>query len=397
MRDLLTVAKWEFTRNIRNKAFLVTTFLIPVLIIIAGVVPNLMADSKQEQLVVTDKSQVVYQSLSKILSNQDINVKQSDLSREELKLKAKEDTDASYLYIPENFLQTKEGDYYFQISSMVERSKVTMALQQIVKNYELKELGLTNKEIARLSQGVNIKGHAVDMEDKKGAEGIIIPIGFAVLFVITSMMSGTILLQSIITEKKDRVVEILLSSVSSRDIMSGKILGNSILGFIQMLIFAVIGFGVARFGFDMPIEKFLSFNLVYIIIYAILAYIFISVVYAFLGAIMKEVQSGGQAQPLLGILPVVPMWFAQAIITDPFGPLARAFSYIPPFTPVTMMLRVTIATVPIWEILGTMAILTLFNIFMIYFVARIFKTGLLMYGKTASFKEAWNWFKQATD
>ncbi len=400
MKDLWIVARWEFWRSIRNKAFLITTFLVPVIIIVASIIPQLMAEKKDLQLMVVDETSKVYPVLNQILPNQGIEVIQStDLTPDELRIRAEEEKKISYLYIPADFFESKKALYYFQSSSNISNINVPIILDQMVKDHELKAMGLTQEMINRLEEKVYVERIAVDKQTDNMDEFIkgqvsMIALGFLIVF--TSMMTGGILLQSIVKEKNDRIVEILLSSVSSVNLMAGKIIGSLLVGLVQLVMLVVIGLGVAKFGFHLELGSLFSFNIIYSIVYGILALILIYTLYAFLGAIMKEVQSGGQAQPILVILPVVPMWFIVAIMENPFGLAARVLSYIPPCTPLTMMMRLGITKIPVWEIGLTMVELVVFDVLMVYFVSRIFKTGLLMYGKSAGFKETWKWFKQAS-
>lgn len=400
MRDVWTVTKWEFSRGIKNKAFIVTILLIPIIIFVAAVVPRYLEKNKEQNLVIVDETAQVAEQVSSALAGQGVNVNYATYSEEELRKLAEETKKVSYLYIPTDFYENKQVNYYSQSSSEISLQSVQVTLDQIVKYREFNQVGLTNEQIAQLEEPVQVEQIRVDIEEEKDLKDFIVGqiglVGFGFLIVFTSMMAGGMTLQGIIKEKNDRIVEILLSSISSRDLMAGKIIGNLFVGMVQMTGLGIIGLSIVKFVFKLPLGNLWSVNLLYMGIYAILAYILISTLYAFLGAIMKEVQSGGQVQPMLGIFPVVPMWFAGVIMTDPFGGTARLLSYIPFCTPMTMIMRIAATHIPFWEIGLTIVILLIFDIFMVYFVARIFKTGLLMYGKSAGFKEAWKWFKQAS-
>lgn len=399
MRDIWTVAKWEFVRGIKNKAFIVIVLLIPLIIFVSSVVPQYLMKQKEYNLVIVDETGQVAEQVSSALESQKVNVSYAIYSQEELRQLAEETKKISYLHIPIHFYENKQVNYYCQSSSKINLNNVQLTLDQIVKYHEFHQIGLANEQIAQLEEPVRVEQIRVDQEEETDIKDFIVGqvglVGFGFLIVFTSMMAGGMTLQGIIKEKNDRIVEILLSSISSRDLMAGKIVGNFLVGMVQTTGLGMIGLLIVKFVLKFPLGNLWSINLLYMGIYALLAYIMISTLYAFLGAIMKEVQSGGQAQPLLGILPVVPMWFAGLIMGDPFGSTARLLSYIPFCTPMTMIMRIAVTPIPLWEIGLTMMILLAFDILMVYFVARIFKTGLLMYGKTASFKEAWKWFQQA--
>lgn len=399
-RDLAIIIRWEFNRSIRNKAFIISTLLVPLIIIVASIVPQMFTnDRKDLHLVVVDESGLVYDELSKVLGREDLQISQmTDLSNDQLMKKAEEDKKTSYLYIPRDFFQSKQAAYYFKDSSRIEGNLVHIYLEQLVKNFQLKSIGLSDEVINRLEEDIKIE--RIDVQKMKSnfreehfiSQIVFLVIGF--IMILSSMMSGGFLLQSIIKEKNDRIVEILLSSVSSQQLMAGKVFSSLIVGLVQTCIFLLFGVLVANFGFNLNVLSYLNWNVVYYLIYGILGLILIYSIYGLLGVLMKEVQSGGQSQPLLIMLPIVPFWFAAVIVQDPLGILARVLSFIPPFTPATMMMRIAFTQLPIWEIITTSLFLALFNILMMIFVGKIFKTGLLMYGKNVNFKEAWKWFKQ---
>lgn len=399
-RDLAIIVKWEVMRSIRNKAFIITTLLVPIIILVASIVPQMFNSKQNLHLVVVDETGDVYSHLAKALQSENLQFSQvSNMTKDQMVKAAAENSKISYLYIPGDFYQSKRTFYYFMGLSRIEGNLLHTNLNQIVKNFELKSIGLSAKVINRIEESVKFERIDVEQIDQdKGGQFFIsqiISMTFGLILIMTSMMSGGFLLQSIIKEKNDRIVEILLSSVSSRLLLTGKIFSSLLVGFIQTLTFLFVGFLVARFGFQLNIFGYLNWNIVLFLIYGILGLILIYVLYAFLGVLMKEAQSGGQAQPLLIILPVAPFWFAAAIVQNPLGILARVLSFIPPFTPATMIMRIGFTNLPTWEIVVTILFLTLFNILMMIFVGKIFKTGLLMYGKNVNLKEAWKWFKQA--
>lgn len=399
-RDLAIIIKWEFMRSIRNKAFIITTLLVPIIILVASIVPQMFNSKQNLNLVVVDETGDVYSHLAKALQSENLQFSQVfNMTKDQMVKEAAENSKISYLYIPADFFQSKRTFYYFKGLSRIEGNLLHTNLNQIVKNFELKSIGLSAKVINRIEESVKFERIDVEQIDQDNGGQFfisqIISMAFGLILIMTSMMSGGFLLQSIIKEKNDRIVEILLSSVSSRLLLTGKIFSSLLVGFIQTLTFLFVGFLVARFGFQLNIFGYLNWNIVLFLIYGILGLILIYVLYAFLGVLMKEAQSGGQAQPLLIILPVAPFWFAAAIVQNPLGILARILSFIPPFTPATMIMRIGFTNLPTWEIVVTILFLTFFNILMMIFVGKIFKTGLLMYGKNVNFKEAWKWFKQA--
>lgn len=403
MRDIWVVTKWEFNRSIRSKAFLIITLLVPVIIVLASVVPQYIAEKAEKNVVIVDDAGGVYEIAAPYLEAQGIHVSRADLNSTEIQDEAQQaaNKNKNYLHVPGDFYQTKQANYYFHGTPSMEEQSLNVILDQAAKSHHLQAMGLTPEQITQLQTPVKVQPVPVDKraggDMSKLVAGQAMSIGFTFLVVFVSMMSGAILLQSIISEKNDKIVEILLSSVSSRDLMAGKIIATLLIGLVQVVILGGMGIVAASFIFEtFSLRSVLNISLLYALIYAALAFIQIATLYAFLGAVMKEAQSGGQSQPLLGILPIIPIWFMPVIMSDPFSTISRVLSFIPPFTPLTMVIRTALAPIPFWEVGLSMLLLIAFNVWMIHFVARIFKTGLLMYGKETGFKEAWKWFKQAS-
>jgi ABC-2 type transport system permease protein len=128
------------------------------------------------------------------------------------------------------------------------------------------------------------------------------------------------------------------------------------------------------------------------LIYFLLGFIIISAMNAIAGASSKDLQSSGQSMSgLIVIIPIVPIWFSSVLIQNPSGMLARILSYIPFFTPTTMLVRLGVSSPPLWEIILTMSILAITGFILIKLASKIFRVGMLMYGKNMSLKEILKW------
>jgi ABC-2 type transport system permease protein len=225
---------------------------------------------------------------------------------------------------------------------------------------------------------------------------LVVALVFAIILFLASFLSGVMTLYSVVREKRSRVVEILLSSISASTLMAGKVVGLGIAGLLQVTVWVAAGYAVAsRFvpvslGLLTPIE-WATFPL-----YFILGFLLTSALYAALGAAMKDVQSGG-ASGLLGMIPVIPMWLSSAIINFPSSLWVTIAGFFPPFTPAVMMLRIAAVplmsegklAVPLWQIALSLVTLSLGVYLVMRFAARVFEVGMLMYGKSATLREFW--------
>lgn len=226
----------------------------------------------------------------------------------------------------------------------------------------------------------------------------LIGVVLAMVLFVGAFMSGVMVLYSVVKEKQSRVVEIVLSSISPTEMMIGKVVGQGIAGLLQVVLWAGTAYVVATRFSPISLSELTVVHWITYPLYFVLGYLFIASLYAAVGAVMKDVQSGG-ASGLVGLIPYAPILFAQPIIERPESLLVRLAGFFPPFTPSVMMLRlgaVPLVTnglrqVPAWEIALSLVSLAGGVLLMMRFSARVFRTGLLMYGKTPSFREVLRW------
>jgi len=245
---------------------------------------------------------------------------------------------------------------------------------------------------------------APPFEEFEGMLSLLVSVGFAFLFMFVALMSGTLVAQNVIKEKQSRVVEILLSSISPQELMAGKILGFGGLGLVQAAIwvsialFLLFGFG-SYLGLPTLLETGLLTKLPWgkVLLYMpyfVLGYLLIASLSAGIGATMKDYLSGNQLLVSLLLLPVMlPFLLYSLILTDPNHVVVRIFSFVPPTMPGMMMLRTSVASVPGWEIATTLIVLAFSVLLAMRLAGKIFQTGILLYGKSASLKEIWRWMR----
>ena len=221
----------------------------------------------------------------------------------------------------------------------------------------------------------------------------IFPIAFLMLIWITTFTSANYLLTSTIEEKSNKVIEVLLSAVSPMQLMTGKILGQALVSLVMLIMYA--GTGIAAlvvFGLFNQIP-FIYF--IYTGIYFVMAYFMIAAMFAGIGSAVNELR---EAQSLVGpamMVLMIPLMLWFVIQENPNGILATVTSFIPPLTPFVMIMRVTSATevVPTWQIIAATAWGTLCTIAMVWMAAKIFRVGVLMYGKPPSPLELLKWVR----
>ncbi len=226
-------------------------------------------------------------------------------------------------------------------------------------------------------------------EGAKEVELLSVSYIFAVMLMMAILTGSGYLLQSVAEEKENRMIEVLLTSVSPLRLMVGKVLALGSVGLLQVIVWAVsIGIMGPRILENFPNLGELTFDpvlLVWLVAFFLAGYFVIGVTYAGIGAATTSFREASQTA-LLVMMPamVVPLILFQPIAGNPDSPLAQTLSYIPFTAPITMMLRLGAADISVVETIGSLAVVTLGGIAMLWISARVFRAGLLMYGQRMS-------------
>jgi len=266
-----------------------------------------------------------------------------------------------------------------------------------VRNVRFAQAGLDPTTVARLQAEVPLR--SVDVRTGEGGKDdvvvrMLMPFAFMFLLFMGTMQISYGLLTSLLEEKSSRVIEVLLSALSPLQLMAGKILGVVLVGLLLILVWGGVGYYTAQArGFDYLLSGRL---LVYVGLYFIPGFLLIS---AFLGAIgsacntLKEAQSMASPITLINIVPLM-LWLP--ISQNPSAAWSVALSFFPPFTPFVMVLRICAdPDTPLWQLLATQLVLWLAVAGTIWAAAKIFRVGILMYGKPPSPRELLRWLRYA--
>jgi ABC-2 type transport system permease protein len=233
-----------------------------------------------------------------------------------------------------------------------------------------------------------------DMANDQGGIGaLLLPICFSLLIGISLMSLSTFLIQSLGEEKENRLIEVLLSSVSTEQLLSGKVLGIGAAGFIQVVIWlffpafllreasATILSGFAR-SLLIPTDF-----LVLAIVYFILGYLFFAVFSAGIAAICPTSRDGAQLSMGFLMPMFIPLWFSSLAMFFPENPVWTALTFFPITAPTMMMVRYGVTNIPAWQLAVSVAIMVISIVGGLFLAARMFRIYLLMYGKRPSFGE----------
>jgi ABC-2 type transport system permease protein len=384
------VFRWEFLKNLKSPVFLVTTLMIPLIMLLSVGISYFATSSaarEEQQVAVIDETGDFFPYLESYLAGSMVKITLHDSAeREKLAGQVEERKLDGYLLFTAENVQSGIIDYYDRDAKGMNTIAIEGAIEAALTRYRMEKMGLTEEEISLATAPVILRVRSVSGEEASIASTIA-PIFFSMILVIAVMISGQVLMYGVLKEKRNRIVEILLSSVTATDLLLGKIFAFGLLGLLQIGIWLAVGLTAAGRFIDlaelgMTLEVLLPSALFFVG-----GYIMFAAIFAAMGATMKDAEGGSQTQGLVVLIPMIPMFASGAIMMAPNAAWVRILSYIPIFTPMTMLMRIPATTLPWWEMASAFAVLLLGIAFFVYLGARIFSRGLLQFDRTVSFKE----------
>jgi ABC-2 type transport system permease protein len=327
-----------------------------------------------------------------------------DEFKEFLKSKKQEVLDekiTGILYVPESALKDKKIEYYSKtpqnrrLSEMMNRP-----INKVLIDTYFSNRALSIEELNFARQGIDVTGFKVSKEEgftEEGYGSLVLTYLFTFLLYISLLMMGQMIMQSVIEEKSSRIVEVILSSVSSKELMIGKILGSGLTGLLQMAIWLSPVIMVASSTWIMlPPEVSISlttFQIVYFLINFFLGLIIFLGLFATVGAIFDNPQDAQSGLWPVMLLIIIPFFIAFSMIENPNSAIAKISSFVPFANIIVMPARMTIADVSIFQLLISLvvSVLTLLAIFPL--AGKIYRIGILRTGKKPKWSEVIKWLK----
>lgn len=432
MSILSLIIKREFIAKVRNKSFIVMTFLSPLLFVgiaaFVGYLGSMKADVKQ--IAIHDETGLFLSEFKNSEEYQYQNVSEIDV-------KVLKDSITNHYYEGLLFIPKVTDKELSSKIQYISNDSPSLSFLSSLENTIAKKITKTNFEKANLDT-LAIKNAEAKVsialtkssgeESLKGLNEIKIAIGgiFGYLIMMFIIIYGNMVMRSVIEEKTNRIIEIIISSVKPFQLMMGKIIGTSLAGVLQFAIWAIIGIGImfissAFFGVNpgptggmspemmqaaqsemggtmalylkelwtLPITTLvISF-----IIYFIGGYFLYSSFYAAIGAAVDN-ETDSQQFLLPIIMPLILGVYIGffTVMNDPHGTIATVFSMIPLTSPIVMLMRIPFG-VPLWQLLLSITILFGTFFFVVWFASKIYRVGILMYGKKPTYKELFKWLK----
>lgn len=413
MKKTLIIAKWEYIEKIRTKAFIISMFVTPAILLLFTLAPAWFNRHEEESTKVygiIDTSRIYFSqlkdNLEQIKLNNDqpkyviINLFDKKIKLDELKKSADVDVIRNRLHgyllilnggtdkITVTFCSKGSG-------SFDDIGKIEAVFNKVKNKIQLEKAGVDSSVISSVSKYVGINPVKIEENGKESKADFLTLFFSSFIFIMLLMMmvlsTGGMLVRSLLEEKSNRLIEILVSSCSKKELLAGKVIALSGLGFTQILIWCILGIVTARTAL-VPVEVF--DNIFPMLGFFILGYAFYVSIFVGIGSIVSTDQEAQQLTSYISIILIIPTIFAVSAIQNPGSSIIKILSYIPFTSASIMMLRLKIETIPPVEILSVVLIMLLSIYLTITFSSKLFKIGILSYGKRPAFKELIRWIRE---
>ena len=426
LHKIWLIVRSEYWRRVRSTAFLLATLLVPFGFILVAAAPAalgyLAEQSSQKTVAVVDETGgALADSLA--AGDEQLTFRPVDQPVDSVRAAVRAETYDGYLLLPDSLLAgTGSATYYsMQGGGLTDQIQISDRVSRVVQKQRLRAAEATSSVLAILESEVSVESRTIQKEGTgEDHTFAYTAIGYVMAFVIyfAVFVYGQYVMQGVIEEKSNRVVEIIVSSVRPFELLMGKVLGIGAMGLTQMVVWSVLVMGglagaaplIALFldpsslgvapdassqamaeaaGFSVPP---IPFDLIaWFILFFLGGFLLYASLFAAVGSAVEQQQD---AQNLL--LPVMtplilPILFLAFVLESPDATISVVLSLIPFFSPILMMLRAAITAVPLWQMLGAFGLLVATFLGMIWLAGRIYRVGILSYGKTPSFREIAQW------
>lgn len=415
MRDVLLIARREYLERVRSRAFLMMTILFPVMIglLIGGsVFAGKLGSTVKNIAVASNDAPLAHAVASGLQSESDgegtlpeVVAPASDADRAALNERVTSRELDGYLW-----LERKPGSEQPEVS-YISRSAgdlfslegVQKAVDRGLEREQLEQRGLSASEIAAMTRHVDVQtmqireGRLVPSNSLKSFFG-----AYTMMFLIyfTVVFYGMNVARSVVEEKTSRIFEVLLSTVRPQSLMAGKLLGVGAAGLTQMAIWCLLIAGIVATsgGAALGPEGLAAYGVhpqqfFYLLAYFLLGFFFYSAIAAALGASVSSEQEIQQFSMVIVAPLTVGLVLITYIVSNPTALPVVLLSLFPPCAPIVMFLRMSSQMPPLWQIVLSMALMVVFIWGAIWLASRIYRVGILMYGKRATLPEILRWMR----
>ncbi len=420
MQKILKIAQREYIDTVRTKTFIISLLMTPVIIgaivlINKHISRSISGPRPPRKVIVTDLSKQLSDEIKASFDEYNASHPEKQILLQELQTDDSADEPAknkvrkgqldTYIVLDKDCVEgngrirsytrgSKMSD--FDLASTVEN-----LLNRAVVNQRCKLRNVSTELLAELRRRVpveriDISSTAQEKQRKQGEQIVkaMVPFFFLFLMFMGIFGNGQQMLTSIIEEKSSRIIEVLLSAVSPFQLMAGKILGIAAIGLTVIALWGIAAYATANWqGLNIEVSVEL---MLYFAVYYILGFLLFSSILAAVGSVCNTIKEAQSLMMPISLVFILPLMAWPLFVEHSEGTLAKAVSFFPLLTPMIMILRLTSSSdTSLIEILATMVVLAISVLAVIWFAAKIFRTGILMYGKRPKLTEIIRWLRQS--
>ncbi len=387
MADIFKVAKRDYLENVKRKSFLYVVFGLPLLM---GVIFAIQASfgSQMTSLQFTTPVGFVDESGLGFQGNGNMTIEYATVDDAKAALLSQKV--GSVLVVGPDYLANgtltvlvREGDL---TRTLNDNAMQSFLISGLVK-------GLPPQVQARIESPPSVRTVELDASGKPVKSNFmqsLVATGIGLLLLLTIFMSSSFLMQSVVEEKESRVMEVLLSSISAKDLMAGKIIGNGALSLTQLIVWLILSsVAIAYFGGPImalvgainPLEIISPGLLAVYLLYFIGGFLLYSSLLACIGSISTSMRESSQISAIVVLPAAAPLWFITVFMVEPNGQIAQILSMFPFSAPLSMIMRMGMTSVPMAEIAASLLLLFATVAVSVWVSAKLFRATILMYGQ----------------
>lgn len=410
MRKVFSVAKWEYLEKVKTKAFLIFMILFPLILVGMAFIPALLrleeesetkafgliecnisiftdfVESIEEYKTKNDQPSYIFRKVQ----NSEDNCDENKFSADKLVFDKKID---GYVLIKQVSTDSVMMEFRGEnVSNIKDINRFENELNQIISERKIISAGLSPELVESFRKKFEIKPVKISKSGEEKETSFMETFWSSYIFILLLMMmiifTGGMLVRSVVEEKSNRIIEVLISSCTADQLMAGKIIGLSALGLTQVVVWGLLGIAISG-----PVgASFINLeNLILIFIYFALGYVFYAAIFVAIGSLANTEQEAQQFTSYVSLILVVPIMLSFQIMNEPNSDLVKILSYIPFTTAPIMTMKINIVQPPLIEFILTIGVMLVGILIVIFIAGKIFRVGILSYGKSPKLKEIFYW------
>ena len=412
MRNVWLVIRREYLERVRSKGFIISTILLPAFVYGVTVLPTklmMMKSGGSFHIVIAASSAPIADAVKTQLESSDSGRKyqvdekitNNPQDRQELDSDVRAKKIDGYLWLTDQAIADNKAAFSaLSTSDFGLNQNIREAANDGVTRARLVQHGVVAGELDTLLKPLNVETVPLAGK-KKGGEVAQFFASFlvAMMIYITLIMYGMSVMRSVLDEKTSRVMEVLLASIKPKELMAGKLLGVGAVGLTQVAVWAVfmayLGIGAAASPEIRDLFSGQPLLFIFLPIFFVLGFMLYSSMYAALGATVNSEQEAQQWQWFVTFPLIIPIILVSKVIATPDSGISVWLSMVPFFAPILMYVRVVASTPPWWQVGLSIALMLITTYFIVIVASRIYRVGILMYGKRPTLPEILKWLKYA--